>query len=79
MAKCVVCTALNMGTEAKKHPNATTATTTHLLEKRWNDVPKRERNRYCILHSETGQGRATGPFVKPAKEKLDAIAAAKDL
>ena len=79
MAKCVVCTALNSGVESNKHPNATTATMTRLLEKRWNDTPKRDAKHYCVLHSDTGTGRATGPFVKFAQEKLDAMKAAAEL
>ena len=70
MAKCVACTALNMGVEARKHLNATTLSMTAALERRWNDVGKQETNRYCPLHSETGTGRATGEFIGSAKDAL---------
>lgn len=62
MAKYVVCTALNSGVERNKHTNAETILLTSLLEKRWNDVPKHETNRYCPLHSTTGSAMATGQF-----------------
>jgi hypothetical protein len=79
MAKCVACTALNMGIEANKHPNATTVITAELLRDRWNDVSKRETSRYCVLHSTTGTGRATGEFIKPAADKLAAMKSAAEL
>jgi hypothetical protein len=66
MAKCVVCTRLNMGVEANKHPNHNTETMTQILDRRWNNTSKRENNRYCALHSTTGTGRATGEFIGPA-------------
>ena len=68
MAKCVVCTALNMGVEATKHPNHNTVTMTRILERRWNDVPKRQNNRYCALHSDRGTAAATGQFASIARQ-----------
>ena len=71
MAKCVVCTALNMGVEHNRHPNLVTAGMKVALQRRWNEVSKRENNRYCALHSTTGNGRATGEFIPLAKAKME--------